>query len=83
VESSNAAQGGAPAARPEPNVEIGASKDLKALVDRFQKETGRTSSGIVPVRVQLPVLGPSIFLAAELTAETQLPSLELVYKRAK
>ena len=46
-----------------------------------RKETGRTTTGIVPVRVRLPEFGPSIFLAAELTAETRLPLLELAYKR--
>jgi hypothetical protein len=71
------------ATRPLAGVDLGASKDLQALVDRFQKETGRTATGIVPVRVQLPAFGPSIFLAAELTAETRSPLLELGYKRAK
>ena len=69
--------------RPQTALDPGASKDLQALVDRFQKETGRTTTGIVPVRVQLPAFGPSIFLAAELTAETRLPVLEVGYKRAK
>jgi hypothetical protein len=63
--------------------EGGASKDLQALVDRFQKEAGRTTTGIVPVRVPLPEFGPAIFLAAELTAETRLPVLDLAYKRMK
>ena len=70
-------------ARPQVGSDLGASKDLQALVDRFQKETGRTTTGIVPVRVRLPEFGPSIFLAAELTAETRSPLLELAYKRAK
>jgi hypothetical protein len=61
----------------------GASKDLQALVDRFQKETGTTTTGIVPVRVPLPEFGPAIFLAAELTAETRSSLLDLTYKRAK
>jgi len=68
-------------ARPQAGADLGASKDLQALVDRFQKETGRTTTGIVPVHVRLPEFGPSIFLAAELTAETRLPLLELAYKR--
>ena len=69
--------------RPQTALDLGASKDLQALVDRFQKETGRTTTGIVPVSVRLPAFGPSIFLAAELTAETRLPVLEVGYKRAK
>jgi hypothetical protein len=68
--------------RPQDGLEAGGSKDLQALVDRFQKETGRTTNGIVPVRVRLPEFGPSIFLAAELTAETRSPVIEFGYKRA-
>ena len=75
--------GGASTTRPQVGSDLGASKDLQALVDRFQKETGRTTTGIVPVRVRLPEFGPSIFLAAELTAETQSPLLELAFKRVK
>ena len=82
MDPSTATVSGTSTARPQVGSDIGASKDLQALVDRFQKETGRTTTGIVPVRVRLPEFGPSIFLAAELTAETQLPSLELAYKRA-
>jgi hypothetical protein len=80
---SGATPTGGLAARPQAGSDLGASKDFQALVDRFQKETGRTTTGIVPVRVRLPEFGPSIFLAAELTAETRPPSLELAYKRAK
>jgi hypothetical protein len=73
----------AAATRPPAGLDPGASKDLQALVDRFQKETGRTTTGIVPVRVRLPAFGPAIFLAAELTAETRSPMIEFSYKRAK
>ena len=38
---------------------------LKALVDRYQNESGgRTVVGSLPVRVAFPELGPSLFLAA-------------------
>jgi hypothetical protein len=67
--------------RPQVGSDLGASKDLQALVDRFQKETGRTTTGIVPVHIRLPEFGPSIFLAAELTPETQSALLEFAYKR--
>jgi hypothetical protein len=58
------------------------SKDLQALLDRFQREAGRTATGVIPVQVRFPELGPAIFLAAELTAESQFPSLTIDYKRA-
>lgn len=58
----------------------GTSKDLKSLMDRFQKEIGRTPVGIVPLQIPFPELGPAIFLASELTAETEFPSLEIRYK---
>ena len=42
---------------------------------------GKTTAGVVPVRVPLPDIGPSFFVAAELTAESQAPALDLTYKR--
>lgn len=57
------------------------SSDLKGLLDRFRKEEGGTTAGVIPVQVRFPQLGPAVFLAAELTAETRFPSLEIDYKR--
>ena len=68
--------------RAAPHVAEGAaSKDLDVLLDRFRKEAGRTRTGTIPVRVEFPELGPSIFLAAELTAEMRPASLDLKYRK--
>ena len=56
-------------------------KDFKVLLDRFQKEAGRTRQGAVPIAIAFPSIGPSLFLAAELTAETQSPSLDIQYRK--
>jgi hypothetical protein len=53
----------------------------KALVERFRKEMGRTSAGTIPVHVTVPDIGPSFFVAAELTAEAYAPALDVQYKR--
>jgi hypothetical protein len=53
----------------------------KALVDRFRKDMGRTSAGAIPVHVTVPEIGPSFFVAAELTAEAYAPALDVQYKR--
>jgi hypothetical protein len=50
-------------------------------MERFRKDMGKTTAGVVPVQVPLPDIGPSFFVAAELTAESQAPVLELTYKR--
>ena len=42
---------------------------------------GRTAAGTIPVQVRIPDIGPSFFVAAELTAESQAPSLDVRYKR--
>jgi hypothetical protein len=64
--------------------ERGAEKGLQALVDRFKNEPGgRIVIGSLPVRVAFPSFGPSVFLAAELTAEATTPSVDLLVKRAK
>jgi hypothetical protein len=57
---------------------------LQALVDRFRNESGgRSVVGSLPVRIDFPVFGPSIFLASELTAEAAGPCIDLSYKRTK
>jgi hypothetical protein len=61
--------------------EAEASK-LQVLVDRFRNEAGgRTVVGALPVHVTFPQFGPSVFLASELTAESNAPSIELAFRR--
>ena len=55
---------------------------LQVLVDRFRNEAGgRTVVGALPVHVTFPQFGPSVFLASELTAESNAPSIELTFRR--
>jgi hypothetical protein len=70
----------APPSPPAPS-DTEASKDLKALMDNFKKEAGRTRQGALPIEVAFPGFGRAVFLAAELTAETRGPLLEIDYKR--
>jgi hypothetical protein len=79
---SAAAQVGMAGATPAAVMEMErSSKDLQALMDRYKKEAGRTRQGTVPIAIEFPTLGPSIFLAAELTAESRQPSLDLAYHK--
>jgi hypothetical protein len=79
----------APAAAPVAAFQAGgtAARDaqetkLQALVDRFRNEAGgRTVVGALPVHVTFPQFGPSVFLASELTAESNAPSIELAFRR--
>jgi hypothetical protein len=57
------------------------AKDLRTLMDRLQKEAGRTRQGVIPIAITFPAIGPSVFLAAELTPETQSPSVDILYRR--
>ena len=82
---SAALRGGAAAAAPPPAQPLMSGdrdgKDLQALMDRFQKEAGRTRAGVIPIAIAFPAMGPSVFLAAELTPEALSPSLDVVYHR--
>src|SRR4029078_9095131 len=69
-----------PAAAAEARGESDA-RDFKALMDHFQKEAGRTRQGAVPIAIAFPAIGPSVFLAAELTPETQSPALDIQYRK--
>jgi hypothetical protein len=57
------------------------AKDLQALMDRYRKEAGRTKQGTVPLAIDFPSVGPTLFLAAELTAEARRPSFDLDYHK--
>ena len=57
---------------------------LQQLVERYRNEgVGRSVAGSLPVHVTFPTFGPSIFLAAELTAEASVPGVELGYRRTR
>jgi hypothetical protein len=57
------------------------AKELRALIDRIQKEGVRTRAGVIPIAIAFPDIGPRISLVAELTPETQSPSVVLQYRR--
>jgi hypothetical protein len=72
---------GVPAPPPPPASGDREARDMKSLLDRFEKEAGRTRQGVIPIAIGFPAIGPTVFLAAELTPETQSPSLDLVYRK--
>jgi hypothetical protein len=58
--------------------------NLKTLIDRYRDEGGgRTVRGALPVEVAFPSLGPSLFMASELTAEAASPAIDLAIRRVK
>jgi hypothetical protein len=61
-----------------------AKQAAQTLVDNFHAtEKGSRASGILPVRINLPAFGPSLFLVSELTSENQSPSAEFNYQLDK
>jgi hypothetical protein len=63
-------------------IEDRSTSGLQALVDRFRNESaGKTVTGALPVHIEFPSFGPSVFLAAELTAEGRAPAVELLVRR--
>ena len=57
---------------------------VQTLIDRYRNEGGgRTVRGTLPVNVTFPSIGPSLFMASELTAEGQAPSFDLTIRRIK
>jgi hypothetical protein len=57
------------------------AKDLQALMDRYRKEAGRTGPGTVPLAISFPSVGPTLFLAAELTEESSATSFDIDYRK--
>ena len=71
-------------ARPRPLAEPSSAAGLQSLVDRFRNEAReRTVVGVLPVEVPFPEFGPSIFLAAELTAEARSPVVDLAVRKVQ
>ena len=65
------------------NLNTGAATNQAAL-DKFrEKSKAGKVSGILPIRVEFPAVGPSLYLVSELTAENQAPNAELNYQREK
>jgi hypothetical protein len=61
-----------------------AKQSAQTLVDKFHAaEKGSRASGILPVRINLPAVGPSLFLVSELTTENQASSAEFSYQLDK
>ncbi len=60
------------------------SAQSQTLIDKFHaNERGARATGILPVRVDFPAYGPSLFLVSELTSENQSPSAEFNYQQDK
>ena len=56
----------------------------QALLDSFKaKSMSGKVTGILPINVNFPAFGPSIFLVAELTSENQSPAAEFNFQRDK
>ena len=56
----------------------------QALLDTFRaKSSAGRVTGILPVNVEFPAFGPSIFLVSELTSENQSPAAEFSFQREK
>ncbi|HEY6129750.1 MAG TPA: hypothetical protein VIW23_16375 [Candidatus Acidoferrum sp.] len=85
---------GVPPAPPPPNIAelsiIGRTPQAvspdttRTLVDKYHSSVavGR-ATGILPLSVNFPAFGPSVFLVSELTGENEVPSAELNYQPDK
>ena len=74
-----------PAAAPAPpQSAVPPDGGFQKLIDRYRNEGGgRTVRGALPIDVTFPSIGPSLFMASELTAEGQAPSFDLSIRRIK
>jgi hypothetical protein len=61
-----------------------AKRSAQTLVDKLHaSERGSRAAGILPVRVNLPTFGPSLYLVSELTSENQAASAEFTFQQDK
>jgi hypothetical protein len=58
--------------------------ETEALLDKFRADSlAGKRAGILPIRVDFPAFGPSLFLVSELTGDNQAPSAVLSFQRDK
>jgi hypothetical protein len=58
------------------------SSTTQTLVDRYRaRRDARRPADAAPLRVEFPAVGPSLYLASELTAENQAATVELNYQK--
>lgn len=56
----------------------------QTLVDKFHaNERGSRAAGVLPLTLNLPTVGPSVYLISQLTSENQVPSIEFTYQQDK
>jgi len=60
------------------------AQSTQTLVDEYRaKSVSGRVSGILPIHVSFPEVGPSLFFVSELTSESQAATIELSYQRDK
>ena len=81
VSNSPGSTGGSGVSTAQPDVSLDATKQLVSHL----RDTTRASKPArnLPLRVAFPHFGPSIFLVAELTSESQTPMVDLDFQRDK
>jgi hypothetical protein len=82
---SEAAASPAPAGLQAPHLVLPERESqVRQLIDRYRNEGGgRAIAGTLPVDVTFPTIGPSLFMAAELTAESAAPAIDLAIRRIR
>ncbi|HZC66867.1 MAG TPA: hypothetical protein VE545_09855 [Candidatus Dormibacteraeota bacterium] len=59
-------------------------QSAQTLVDKFHaNERGSRAAGVLPLTLNLPTFGPSLYLVSQLTSENQIPSVEFSYQQDK
>ena len=83
AEPLSAALLGNPISEPAPAALMNSST-TQALVDRYRaRRDARRPADTAPLRVEFPAVGPSLYLASELTAENQAATVELNYQKER
>jgi hypothetical protein len=56
----------------------------RTLVEKFHaNERGSRAAGVLPLTLNLPTVGPSVYLISQLTSENQVSSIEFTYQQDK
>jgi hypothetical protein len=79
----SAPQAGEPNAGPLNKKDV-QNSPTQALVDKFKARSDTRKTGVaLPVSVSFPAVGPSVYLASQLTEEGKAPAIALAYQKER
>ena len=62
--------------------EVKVAAPIQGLIDKLRTvSSGRSATGVLPLSIPFPAVGPLVYMASQLTAEAKAPAVTVAYRR--